>query len=416
MKKVIAMLALVALVGNVANAELLKNFKATGQIEVNAYNTNNADFNKKANDKTGKTDTRVQINAGFDLNEDVNAVVSAVKCNRQYGQAAESAITGALDAFTFEQAYLNLKGVFGLDHKLGRQYYGEAGDLIVYYGPAMWPYTSAITLAQPAIDGWTSAYKYGNWDFGAIIANQKQSTVVGQEGKQDINVSGLTAMTTLFDVNLKGYVYQKNDNNTSAGNNDYLTVAGLKAKYAIPMVKNLNVAAEFAMNTGKMTNGDLKHKGMAYKVDADYGMDLMGKLGFDAGYYFASGDGNGTDKGDSTFRTVNGDFRPGVMMGGGFVAANGTSTGSSMLAAGANWTPDMLTKLNVAAKYYNFSADQKRGNAEKHLGNEYDLVATWTHSDNVNVKGYFAMFQNEKKNFATDDAETMMGAAFNVKF
>lgn len=414
MKKAIGILALLVFAGNIASAELLKNFKATGQIEVNAYNTNNADFNKNANDKTGKADTRVQINAGFDLNEDVSAVVSAVKCNQQYGRTnGENAVNGALDNFTFEQAYLNLKGVFGLDHKLGRQYYGEAGDMIVYYGPAMWPYTSPITLANPAIDGWTSAYTYGNWDFGAIVANQLQGNA---NGRQNIAVHGVTAMTKVIDISLKGYVYQKNDNNTSAGSNDYLNVFGLKGKYAIPMVKNLNVAAEFAMNTGKMTNGGLKHKGMAYKLNADYGMDLLGKLGFNAEYYFASGDGNGTDKGDSTFRTINGDFRPGVMMGGGFVAANGASTGSSMIAAGANWSPEMVSKLNIAVKYYNFSADQKRTNAEKHLGNEYDLVATWTHSENVAVKGYAAMFQNEKKNFATDDAQTMMGAALEVKF
>jgi hypothetical protein len=409
------MLALVALVGNIANAELLKNFKADGQINVNAYGVNNADFNKKLNDKTSKTDTRVIINAGFDLNEDVNAVVSAVKCNRQYGQASESSVNTALDSFFFEQAYLNLKGVLGLDHKLGRQYYGEAGDMIVYYGPAMWPFPSKITLANPAIDGWTSSYKYGNWDFGAIIAKQKQSVTLGQEGKQDINLSGLTAMTKVADVNLNGYVYQKVDNNTSVGNNDYLDVLGIKAKYAIPQVKNLNVAGEYAMNMGKMTNGDLKHTGFAYKINADYGMDLMGKLGFDAEYVFQSGDGKVNNK-DESFQDINGDYRPGVIVGGGFSTIAGLGSGMLTYNVGANWTPEKLSKLNVAAKYYNFSADKKLTLGDKHLGNEYDLVATWTHSANVDVKGYFAMLQPEKKNYAKHDMQTMMGAAFGVKF
>jgi hypothetical protein len=417
MKKVIGILALLAFTGNFASAELLKNFKADGKVEVNAYNTNNADFNKKVNDKTGKTDTRVMINAGFDLNDDVSAVVSAVKCDRQYGTAAQTPAGATVDIFTFEQAYLNLKGVLGLDHKLGRQYYGEAGDMVVYYGPAMWPYTSKITLLNPAIDGWTSTYKYGNWDFGAIIAKQLQSATVGQEGKQDINLSGFNAMTTVADVNLKGYVYQKVDNNTSAGNADYLDVLGLKAKYAIPMVKNLNVAGEYAMNMGKMTNGGLKHKGFAYKANADYGMNLMGKLGFDAEYYFATGDNSATDKSDKAFKSINGDYRPGIMMGGGFVTGiNGTSTGNTTLNVGANWTYEKLEKLNIAAKYYDFSADKKGNLVKTHIGTETDVVATWTHSDNVNVKGYYAMFQNEKKNKATDDAETMMGAAVCVKF
>lgn len=424
MKKAMSVLALLALVGNVANAELLKNFKYDGKIEVNAYNIDNADFNKKLTDKKGFVDTRVMVNAGFDLNEDVNAVVTAVKENRQYGQNSENVSdgiggNGLLDNVYFEQAYLNLKGVIGIDHKLGRQFYGEAGDMVIYYGPRMWPYTSPMSLT--AIDGWTGWYKTNglglDWDFNAIIAKQKQATAPNA-GKDDINVSGLNVKTSVKDVNLNAYVYQKNDNNTNLGQNDYLTLLGIRANYAIPQVKNLLVAAEYDMNMGQETKTDMKHQGYAYKANVDYSMDLYGKLGVNAEYVFQSGDDKANTK-DESFHAINSDYRPGIIMGGGYettlvyAAADGLVTYN----VGANWTPSKLEKLNVAAKYYDFSADNNKNTfAKKHVGSELDVVATWMHSANVDVKGYYAMFMPEKKNVVKDDAETMMGAAFVVKF
>ena len=167
MKKVIGMLAVVAFASSMASAELLKNFKYDGKVEVNAYNaTNTNDFNSKTKDAWSDVQTRVQLNAGFDLNDDVNAVVSVVKNNRNYGNNPESATTntaigtandGILGNIFFEQAYLNLKGVLGIDHKLGRQYYGNEGDLVVYYGPTGYPYI--WTLPVSALDAWTGGIK-----------------------------------------------------------------------------------------------------------------------------------------------------------------------------------------------------------------------------------------------------------------
>lgn len=431
MKKVIAMLALVALTGNIASAELLKNFKANGSVEVNAYNTTNADFNKKTDDQVNKTDTRVQINATFDLNDDVNAVVSAVKTNRQYGQGSENisdgtgASGGIFDNVYFEQAYLNLKGVLGLDHKLGRQYYGEAGDMIVYYGPLGWPYTHPMN--RNAIDGWTGYYSNWGVDFTGLIANQAQTINVPEK---DITVNGLTAAGKVYDVALRGYVYQKNDKSAASAKTNYLDVVGVKAKYAIPQVKNLNVAGEYAMNMGldankknlaAPNNVEYEHQGFAYKFNADYSMDLMGKLGINGEYYYATGDKK-ADKKDKAFKAINSDYRPGIIVGGAYNGTiNNPGTGMKVMDLGANWTPSKLEKLNVAVSYYDFSYAEKNAaaGAKTNMGTESDLVLTWTHSDNVNVKGYYAMFAPEKKNLTAgrkDDAQSVMGAAFMVKF
>lgn len=411
MKKIIAITAVMAFFGSVASAELLKNFKYDGSIEVNAYNTNNTvDYNKKADDKKGDVDSRVMINASFDLNNDVNAVVSVVKNNRKYGTGSEDANT-IQTSMIFEQAYLNLKGVFGMDHKLGRQYYGKAGDLVIYFGPLMWPYDNGMTVN--AIDGWTGWYKTGNWDIHAILGNEANSTA---NPNTDTRLSGINASTKIDRWNLNAYYYNENDK--SLGTSNYLGVLGARANWECMFVKGLNLGLEYDMNMGKdtvlATNNE--HQGYAYKINADYSMDIMGKLGLEAEYVFASGDDNLTDKKDKEYTSINGDYRPGILVGGGFTTAYAMGSGSLVYGLGANWTPEKLNKLNVAAKYYDFSADKKSALTKKHEGAELDLVATWNHSENVSVKGYYAMFTPEKKNNANDDAATMLGAAFNVKF
>ncbi|GAB4030497.1 MAG: hypothetical protein Fur0012_06520 [Elusimicrobiota bacterium] len=411
MKKIIAITAVMAFFGSVASAELLKNFKYDGSIEVNAYNTSNTfDYNKKADDKTGNVDSRVMINASFDLNNDASAFVSVVKNNRKYGDASEDANTIQSSLF-FEQAYLNLKGVFGMDHKLGRQYYGKSGDLVVYFGPLMWPYDNGMIVN--AIDGWTGWYKTGNWDIHAILATEVNS--VAAPTNKDVRLSGINASTKIDRWNLNAYYYNENDK--SSGKSNYLGVLGARANWECMFVKGLNLGLEYDMNMGKDTTVavDNEHQGYAYKVNADYSMDIMGKLGLEAEYLFASGDEKPTDKKDEEYTSINGDYRPGIINGGGF-NTYATGSGSVIYGLGANWTPEKLNKLNVAAKYYDFSADKKVALTKKHEGAELDLVATWNHSENVSVKGYYAMFTPEKKNNTNDDAATMLGAAFNVKF
>jgi len=415
MKKLIAMLALLAFAGNIASAELLKNFKYDGKLEVHGYSLNNADYNKNAQDKRGETETRVQINAGFDLNDDADAVVSLVKDNRplstrEYGETAEDANT-VLDNFYFEQAYVNLKGVFGLDHKVGRQYYGEAGDLVIYYGPRTWPYTRHMNTFTPAIDAWTGWYKTDNWDVHAMMGKETNTANAGGTST-DVNVSGIKAMTKFMDIGLTGYFYQQKDR--TAAKTDYLDVLGAKAKYAFG---DLNVTGEYAMNMGKNPNKPVigyEYEGTAYKLNADYSMDLMGKLVLEGEYAFASGDESNNKKA-TEFQGINGDYRPGIIYGAGY-AAVGAGTGVNVMDFGGNWTPEKLDKLNVAAKYYTFASDKKNGSADKHLGNEFDVIATWNHSDNVKVKGYYAMFMPEDKNNTPDDAESVMGALFCVNF
>lgn len=416
MKKALALLVAVAFIYTNASAQLLKNFKYNGSLEVNAYNVNNADFDKNTGDKTSDVDTRLMLDISFDLNDDASAAVSVVKNNRQWGDTTTTPENlNAIESNLFvEQAYLHLKGVLGMDHKLGRQYYGNPGDMVIYYGPKMWPYQ--VTMPVSALDAWTGVYKYNDWTFTGLLG--KVNRAANNMGE---NISGIDVKTKIDRFNLNAYYYYKVDNTATRA--DKLGLAGIRANWECMFLKDLNLGAEYDWNSGSSNNNYKKYKGYAYKVNADYKMDLAGKLGLMAEYTYMSGQDTSADI--KLYKPINIDYRPGIIANGygldtSYVGSTGTriGTGYKGMHFGANWTPSSMEKLNIAATYYNMKVAEKSTGMEDTLGNELDIVATWNHSDNVSVKGYYAMFTPEKKNVLgnTDDAQTMLGAAFVVKF
>ena len=426
MKKVTVMLALVALVGNIANAELLKNFKYDGKIQVNAYATNNtADNDADTQDATSDVDTRVQVNMGFDLNEDVDAVVSLVKENRQYGDTG-TANGENIDAITlnsiFEQAYLNLKGVFGFDHKLGRQYYGNEGDLVVFYGPKGWPYPAKF--GTTALDAYTGWYKTGKWSMHGVAG--KALNLAGSVNEDDdTDLLGFVANYDLREeIKLGAYVYEQKDYNDGAADLT-LDVVGVKA---MGKIVGIDYTAELAKNYGHQAAG-VNYEGMGFLANAKYGMDLAGKITFMGEIARGSGDDNSTDDKVESFNAIASDYRPGILWGANMAGlkTDGVTANSGLTTwnVGAMWTPSMAEKLDLCAKYVYLAPTEDKLNGASigydTVGSEFDVAATWNHSDNVKVKAYVAYFMPDK-DYATasgstnDDAATMIGAAFKVKF
>ncbi len=407
MKKTLTLIAAVAFINSVASAELLKNFQHKGTIEVNAYNINNADFDKDNDDKEGDVDTRFMLDLTFDFNNDVSGVVSIVKNNRQWGTGSEDLNTIKNNLFV-EQAYLNLKGVMGMDHKIGRQYYGNPNDLVIYYGPKMWPYMTNMPV--DALDAWTGVYKYKDWTFTGLLGKiNRNNNNMGE------NLSGIDIKTKLDRFNLNAYYYYKVDN-TQTPAADKIGLFGLRANWECMFLKDLILGIEANKNTDTNQNHK-EYKGYAYKLNADYKFDLAGKLALMAEYAYLSGQDSSTDIKEYT--SINDDYRPGIIKGGGRLNnnyVNNIGTGYKGLHFGANWTPSALEKLNIAATYYNMKVAEKNSGYKDTIGNEVDIVATWNHSENVSLKGYYAMFMPEKDNVAKDDAQTAIGAAFVVKF
>lgn len=424
MKKVIGILVVVAFASSVASAELLKNFKYDGKVEVNAYQTTNAnDLNSKIKDKDTDVQSRVQVNLGFDLNDDANAVVSIVKNNRQYGDVKENVntIQGQL---AFEQAYMNLKGVLGIDHKLGRQYYGNAGDLVVYYGPNMYPYSAAMPVS--ALDAWTGWYKTGKWDMHAI-SGKVANTNNGVLADTDVNLNGFVASYDLkAELKIGAYIYERKSMQAAATTDLTLDVAGVKASGKF---MGFDYYAEFAKNYGRNATPVVNYSGSAFLANAKYAYDFLGKWTFMGEYAMGSGDNKNTDKKNKAFNSVNSDYRPGAIWGrtniglgnSGILADTGLTTWN----VGAKWTPSGVEKLDLTAKYFFFSPTETKLNGVKigytNVGTEIDFSANWKHSESVNVRGTLASFMTDKKyattgGFAKHDPVNYAGLDFIVKF
>lgn len=431
MKKVIGILALLVFAGNIASAELLKNFKYDGKIEVNAIATNNElDADSDAKDKTNDVDVRVQLNASFDLADDVTAVVSAVKANRQYGNATgETVAAGTADGFLMEQAYLNLKGVLGFDHKVGRQYYGNEGDLIIYYGPRsmpyMWDNTPSNVLDPVGLDAYTGWYKTGKLDIHGILAKVTQGAA---QPDTDTNLVGVSAKYDLMEpLNIAAYVFEKKTYVAASADltQDVIGVKGT-GKFL-----GFNYYGELAKNYGRQAVGK-NYTGTGFLAGANYGLDVLGKWTFSGEMAIGSGDDKtyAADKDINTFGQLNTDYRPGILFSG--VSGNTGIGNLTTWNLGAVWAPEMIEKLTLTGKLYHFSPTVTKVNSTAAgaaktdigydtYGNELDLCANWQHNENVGIKAYYAAFMIDGDYADTvmagkDDMATAMGAALTVKF
>src|SRR5262249_54315629 len=152
-------LALVYSISLPARAELLKNFKTDGSIEVRAYSIDNeTDRNPTADDYRGDIRQRIMVGGSFDLLDDVHARVLLRKNNRLYGQAAENA-NSVQTALSVDNAYVKIDKVFKhIDLTMGRQFYGNGNDITIYYGPQ-----NDDILSVTALDVFRTDADLGDW-------------------------------------------------------------------------------------------------------------------------------------------------------------------------------------------------------------------------------------------------------------
>jgi len=420
MKKVLAITAVLALLTSVASAELLKNFKYDGSLEVLSITADNAitfDKDKAPNDKYSETVSRVCIGATFDLNDNASAKVTVAKAGRKYDSGLfQTAAGGTIDSFVFFESYLALDDVLGMNHKIGKQFYGNPGDIVIYYGPSGW---FVRGLGASSIEGWTGVWKKDKLAIGAMAGKVVEGNT---NAMTDTDLYGFTVSYDLFDyLNPAMYYYQSDDRSTAALQ-DKLIVMGLKAagKYM-----DLSYSAEYAMNGGSDHNltatTDMNYKGTAMKIDADYVLDVnkIGKFVFMGQYAMGSGDKTAGNKDDKTFYAINPNFKPGIILGG--IGTGAITTISSLgnltvTTLGANFTPNKWDKkLNLDAKMYTLKYTEATNDG---IGSEIDFVATWNHSDNVSLKAAYAMFSPDKDIAIASkkDTVTLMNFYVNVKF
>ena len=303
MKKVIGMLAVVTFASSMASAELLKNFKYKGEIEVlSVTEANGTTFNKKAKpeDKFSDTRSRVTLGASFDLNEDADAVVTAIKCDRQYDSTVQQTVAGGtIDAFKFYEAYLNLKGLFSIDHKVGKQFYGERNDINIFYGPSGW---STRVMTASSLEGWTGVWKMNKLTVGGLAAKYTEGLTTTLTDK---DITGLTAKYDYSEiVKPSAYFYQSDDRNGVVTKENRLLVMGAKAdgKYM-----GVTYSGEYAMNRGSNRTAAtaVDYKGNAMKFNANYTVGLgLGDIEASGEFVRGTGDKASATKNEG-FETIN---------------------------------------------------------------------------------------------------------------
>ncbi|MDE2038790.1 MAG: hypothetical protein KGO96_08045 [Elusimicrobia bacterium] len=447
-----------------AQAELLKNFKFSGQLDWQATSANNVtDFathgkadgtapasltagHKTARDRIGDMQTRLMLNMDWDLLDDVHAKVSLGKTDRTWGtagnvdghfdagtpgpQAIDAA--GVLGATFVDQAYVKIDKVFGtVDATLGRQFYGDPGDLIVYFGPSV---KALYGLPINGIDAlrvdWSNDMVGVTGIAGKIANGASTNATIPQTGT---DLTGINAMLKGHeDMNLGAYLYNRVIHNVGAagappdlasagGKNDNLWVLGAKGKY---MMGNSYVSGEIAKDFGEnrqtetaLLAGSRNYTGWAFKLDAGTRMDMaMASVKPWAEFGYGSGDSNSKSATNRDFTAIFGDYRPGDIYGrfantsaaplafnitgAGAGGAPTTLTNRVIWGLGVKATPASLDRLTVGLSLWDFNAQTTNAvsvdtnlGGNKHLATELDLDATWKHSENVSFGTGVAMAQ-----------------------
>ncbi len=364
-----------------ASAELLKNFKLSGGIDVQTDATRNvSDFvtrrDERAadvgnirpvfNDRVNSAQTRIMLSMDWDWLDDVHSRLSLAKNDRTYGIQAGTARAGTVSQTLgtgvagggtaeanvyIDEAYFKIDKIFGsVDGTFGRQFYGQPGDLVVYYGPKQNLYGLPIT----AIDAVRADAKVGDMlsitgiagkttDGGLKAAAGVAAADAGGDGR-GLNNGGMG----LEGGNGAADIYNQLTHSVAAlgsesGGNDNLYVYGVKGKVAMSgFTASLEVAKNGGENRtpagvdaltrdgdgdGDNTGGaatsdnvyaaDALYQGFAWKLDASYKADIEDVASFTPWLHFGWGSGRGglRDNQNEGFKSIASDYRPGTIYG-----------------------------------------------------------------------------------------------------
>jgi hypothetical protein len=443
-----------------ANAELLKNFKFDGSVEMDATSANNVlDFNTKASDRIGAAQTRVMLGMDWDLLDDVHSKVSMYKNDQVYGANTDNngnsgaqSLNDIQSAVYVSQAYFKIDKVFGyVDSTFGRQYYGDAGDLIAAYGPKVNQYGMNVTSIDGARFDWNgeSAYATGLYFRPANTVNTIGHTGTALNSQQDVMaIMGGIKGNENYDAKVSLWNQETHGVQATGvnapGQNDNLYIADVKVKgKAAGAYGSVEVGYNFGENRSNAAVAPQvseRYDGKAVLANLGYKADLEGIGTINPWAEGGIGSGNGTTNAknhNEDFQTIATDYRPGALYGrfdsqaavqlggaGSVVSSNGL-TNRKLWGVGVKATPSALNKLTVGAAYWDFNVNTIQDNTQyvgskgnRHIGDEIDLIGEWKHSENVSLVGTLADFQTGGllKNEGASAPAFMAACDVKVKF
>jgi hypothetical protein len=443
MKKLLgSTLALALLFPAAANAELLKNLQLSGELDVDGVSANNmTDINTKTYDNIGTVQDRLMLHADWDVLDDVHGRVSIDKNDRTWGTGSQNLGSGAggvQSVLTIDEANVKIKQLFGaLDTTIGRQYYGEKGDMVIYFGPKDDLYGLPITSLDAVKFDWA-----GDKVNATVLASKLTGGKLGAADTGNVSLYGIDVHFKPSDMASGSvYVYDRYTVNSGTSTpavgvlpDDILYVAGVRAKIEMGGAwLKAEFDKDFGQNrpvtaTGGLSN-NANYTGWAGKLDIGAKQDING-VGAVTGWGTAGVGSGGTSA--QTFTSIAGDYRPGDIFGRFFVPNGGGVTqgaptttanvgtnnlgGMVIVGIGAKITPASLSKLTAGVSVYNYRYQNVLSaqgvmnaqgfhsvdNGNKLLGNEYDLDLNWQHSENVSVGAGVGTFQ--PGNFVRADA------------
>lgn len=382
MKKSLGIMASLALVWSAqpARAELLKNLRLGGQLDLQATSASNiTDFSTNQtlppaaasanNDRVGDVQTRLMVWLDWDLLDDVHSRVLLRKSDRTWGttggttaQGTGQTITAAggsnvLGNVVVDEAYVKIDKIAGqVDLTMGRQFYGSSGDLVIYYGPSdkAW-YGLPVTPLDSARADWNN-----EWIGVTGVAGKVTGHPVGVAAVSDVDVTGLNfALKGTENYGGALYVYNKMTHNLGAtgappsnvpsagGKADNLYLVGLKLKLA---GAGFWWRGEYDQNFGDnrvspatVANAPASnYTGRAVLTNAGWKVESesAGMFSIWGEYGFGTGRKNSRDNQNDGFASINSDYRPGSIYG--RFAANavtgvalGSTVGNAGVAGGA---------------------------------------------------------------------------------
>ncbi|HBL16758.1 MAG: hypothetical protein A2X36_00335 [Elusimicrobia bacterium GWA2_69_24] len=269
----------VLLLPSLASAELLKNLRMGGQLDVQSNSARNIqDFTTRDrtpsggrapfyNDRLGNTLTRTMVDLHWDLLDDVHAELTFRKNNRVWGSSTTAASGyastasmrsdqyvdasepvgsgGILGQLFLNRANITIDKLFGFaDMTLGRQYYGAPGDLVLFWGPKDsygFPTTAIDAVSAKfetdhiRVTGMAGTTKASEYQY--VGSTSPYSTFLSSASASK-HIRGLDIMLKIPHVKVNTYVWNQliqasaglGNTFNAPGANDNLYVYGMKVR------------------------------------------------------------------------------------------------------------------------------------------------------------------------------------------
>lgn len=399
----------------------------SGSLETLGILSSNVSTMSRQNSSSWRNaQNRLTLNLDLGLYNDVAVNFSFVKNSRYWGDNADS-LSDISEGVRLQQAYIDISEISDSFHlKVGRQFYGEEGSYLIYFGPKRLYDGLPVTSLDAAVVIYTNEYA-GKTIMMEMLYGKTQENDL--ESDIDTSVWGFKTILDLYEgfkpvlgvYNLRHGEGRFNNEgrNLWAFN---LAVSG-SAGY-------LHYNFDGTLNSGSSAlRTDLpkvKHRGYAFRAGLSLPFTL-GEISFTPrmGIDYGSGDKDGSS-GKKRFVPVNGDYRAGYIFSDPNIFYEIGGQLANLMVIKGGISAAINQKISFSADYYSYRLNElisDAHNGHRFLGHEFNITATYKHSPSVSFGLFYARFMpgsavkfvNENNSRPTAGADKT-GSFLNINF